>query len=226
MCGRYTLTRRQQEVAERFGVRQLAVELEPRFNIAPTQPVAVITNVEGNRALEVMRWGLVPFWVKDLKSTKPLINARCETIAQKPTFKNCLIRRRCLIPADGFYEWKKEGKIKTPMFIHAPDMQILGFAGLWDEWTDKESGKVLRSCTIITTAANDTVTPVHDRMPVILQWQDEEAWLAPGLTEPAEILRFLCPASNNRITMHEVSPRVNTWNVESSDLILSVSTVH
>jgi putative SOS response-associated peptidase YedK len=220
MCGRYTLTRRQQEVAERFGVRQLSVELEPRFNIAPTQRVAVIRQSEDNEpTLDVMRWGLVPFWVTDLKSAKPFINARAETVASKPSFKKSLVNRRCIIPADGFYEWRKEGKLKIPMYIHSPDRSLIGFAGLWDIWKDRETGAVLNSCTIITTTANDTVSPVHDRMPVILKPEDESRWLDPSLQQPEEIMKFLVPAPNERLTMYTVSPKVNTWSVESPELI-------
>lgn len=225
MCGRYTLTRRQQVVAERFGVEQLTMNIEPRFNIAPTQPVPVVLTEDGKPRLDVMRWGLVPFWSKDIKSMKPLINARGETIAQKPAFKNCLIRRRCLIPADGFFEWKREGKEKIPMYIYCADMELFAFAGLWEEWKDRESGNVVRSCSIITIGANNTVAPVHDRMPVILRPEDESAWLDTSRTKPEELMQFVIPAADERIKMHEVSAQVNKWSVETPDLIVPVTHV-
>lgn len=223
MCGRYTLTRRQQEVAERFGVQQLTVEFEPRFNIAPTQSLPVVVNTDGSGpTIQLMRWGLVPFWARDPKSMKPLINARAETISQKPVFKNNLVRRRCIVPADGFYEWKREGKTKIPMFIHSPQSGLLGFAGIWDRWTDKETNSTIQSYSIITTAANKTVSPIHDRMPVILRPEDEVRWLNPETIDVSELMKFLRPADDELITMHEVSPKVNTWSVESPDLIVAI----
>lgn len=221
MCGRYSLTRRQQEVSERFGVKQLvAVELVPRFNIAPTQSVPVVLCSAGDEpSIEMMRWGLVPYWVKDLKSSKPMINARAETLTEKASFKQCLVRRRCLIPSDGFYEWKKEGKLKLPMFIHGSERELFAFAGLWDEWTNRETGEKLRSCTIITTEANRFMSSVHDRMPVILRPADEATWLDLSLNDPAKLTSLLCPAAEDRLAMYEVSSKVNKAAVESPDLI-------
>lgn len=222
MCGRYSLTRRQQEVSERFGVKQLAVELVPRFNIAPTQSVPVVlrSGAVDETSIEMMRWGLVPYWVKDLKSSKPMINARAETLTEKASFKQSLARRRCLVPSDGFYEWKKEGKLKLPMFIHgAVERELFAFAGLWDEWTNGETGEKLRSCTIITTEANRFMSCVHDRMPVILRPADEATWLDTSICDPAKLTSLLCPAAEDRLAMYEVSSKVNKAAVESPDLI-------
>lgn len=221
MCGRYSLTRRQQEVAERFGVKQLTVELAPRYNIAPTQIVPVILRADREDApsMELMRWGLVPHWVKDFRAVPPMINARAETLAQKASFKHSLVRRRCLIPSDGFYEWKKEGKQKVPMFIHGTERELFAFAGLWDEWTNRESGEKLRSCTIITTQANEFVSGVHDRMPVILRPSDEACWLDMSINDPTGLTPLLRPASEDRLAMYEVSSKVNKAAVESPDLV-------
>ncbi|MBY0546088.1 MAG: SOS response-associated peptidase [Candidatus Obscuribacterales bacterium] len=209
-------------MSERFGVKQLAVDLVPRYNIAPTQSVPVVlrSGALDEIAIEMMRWGLVPYWVKDPKSSKPMINARAETLIEKASFKHCLVRRRCLIPCDGFYEWRKEGKAKVPMFIHgAAARDLFAFAGLWDEWTNKETGEKLRSCTIITTEANRLMSSVHDRMPVILRPSDEATWLDHSVNDPLKLTALLCPATEDRLAMYEVSSKVNKASVESPDLI-------
>ncbi len=218
MCGRYTLARSQQELSERFGIKQLFVDLAPRYNIAPTQKVPVILNIDGERAVQLFQWGLIPSWVKDLKGAKPLINARSETLAEKPSFKNSLVKRRCLIPADGFYEWKKIGTARRPMYIHRADNVLFAMAGIYDEWKN-EDGKSLKTFSIITTDANNTMSSVHDRMPVILRPEDEAAWLNPEIKNPAELMPLLKPCADELITMHEVSPRVNTVAEDSPELI-------
>src|SRR5579883_1037622 len=134
MCGRYTLARSQQELSERFGIKQLFMDLEARYNIAPTQSVPVVIVESGERKLETHQFGLIPSWVKDLQKNKPLINARYESLSQKASFKSSFKRRRCIVPAEGFFEWRKHGKEKQTMFIHSADGELMGFAGLWDEW--------------------------------------------------------------------------------------------
>lgn len=220
MCGRYSLTRREEELIERFGIEQLLCDrgLAPRYNIAPSQLVPVIVNQEGKRVLCEFKWGLIPFWAKDLKKTKPVINARSESVAEKPFFKQALSKRRCLIPADGFYEWRQQNKEKIPMFIQINEGELFAFAGLWDQWTNPE-GEVIRTCTIITTAANDAMTPVHDRMPVIIRPQDESTWLDPDIKEPADLIPLLEPLSNEAIGMHEVSSRVNSPAQDTPELV-------
>ena len=160
----------------------------PRYNVAPTQTVAVVVERQAEdgtreRTVEAMRWGLVPFWSKDATGAARMINARSETIAEKPAFKGLLKRRRCIIPADGFYEWKADpagAKLpKQPFHFHLATDEIYGFAGLWDTWTPKDGSPMMSSCTIITTAPNPLVAPVHDRMPVILRPEDEGEWLGP-----------------------------------------------
>jgi len=219
MCGRYTLARSQQELSERFGVKQIFLDLAPRYNIAPTQKVPVILNISGERTIAAYQWGLIPFWVKELKKTKPLINARSESLAEKPSFKNSLAKRRCLVPADGFYEWKQNGTQKTPMFIQLKDTPLFAFAGIWDEWKDPD-GEPLRTFSIITTEANEAMAAVHDRMPVILPPGAEEKWLDASIKEPSELLPLLRPCPAEIITMHEVSTQVNSPKFDSPDCIV------
>lgn len=168
MCGRFTLTSEVSEVVDTFDVSKVDYEYQPRYNIAPSQTIAVIIDNGGKRILEGYRWGLVPFWAKDIKIGYKMINARAETIQSKPAFKHLNARKRIIIPSDSFYEWKREGKDKKqPHRFQIKSKGVYGFAGLYDEWTDPD-GEKLRSCTIITTNPNDLVVNVHDRMPVIL----------------------------------------------------------
>jgi len=218
MCGRYTLARSQQELSERYGIQQLFIDVVARYNIAPTQKVPVVLNLNGEIALDAYQWGLIPSWTKDLKSAKLLINARAETLMEKPSFKTALLKRRCLVPADGFYEWKKAGALKTPMFIHQTDNELFSFAGIWDEWKNSE-GVPVRTFSIITTEANESMAPVHDRMPVILPREAEAKWLDPKLTDPGQLMPFLRPCPSNLISMYEVSPEVNSVKTDSAKLI-------
>jgi putative SOS response-associated peptidase YedK len=221
MCGRYSLTRREAELVERFGIEQLLLEgeqLRPRYNIAPTQMVPVILDQDGQRVLAEMKWGLIPFWAKDPKKTKPIINARSESIAEKPFFKHAANKRRCLIPADGFYEWKKANKEKIPLFIHFPDNEIFAFAGLWDQWKGND-GEVIRSCTIITTEANDFMTPVHDRMPVIVRPEHEAKWLDPEIKDIEKLRDVLEPLGNDALDMYRVSTEVNSPKFDKPELV-------
>ncbi len=183
MCGRFTLHHSPEAVAERFQIQEQLFDFPPRYNIAPNQPITVVTknaHGDGIKALEGYRWGLVPSWAKDDSLGAKMINARAETLAEKPSFKTALQRRRCLIPADGFYEWKSEGKVKQPMHIRFKDERIFAFAGLWDEWNGPGDAP-LRTCTIITGAPNALLGTLHHRMAVILEPQHEEIWLDPAL---------------------------------------------
>ncbi|MGC8783782.1 MAG: SOS response-associated peptidase [Armatimonadota bacterium] len=210
MCGRFTLTQPTQAVAERFGVQCILFEFTPRYNIAPSQPVAVIMQ-DGGRRLEACRWGLVPFWAKDPEIGNRLINARAETLAEKPAFKYSLTRRRCLIPADGFYEWRKEGGRRVPVYIRKRDGGLFAFAGLWDEWQSPD-GSPLRTCTIITTEPNALVASIHNRMPAILMPEHEALWLDTSLKEPAQLLAMLQAYPEAEMEAYPVSPRVNNPN--------------
>jgi len=220
VCGRYSLTRREAELVERFGIEQLLMdraELRPRYNIAPTQMVPVVVSKDGQRVLAEMKWGLIPFWAKD-KKIKPVINARSESIAEKPFFKQAASKRRCLIPADGFYEWKKANKEKVPLFIHMADRGLFGFAGLWDEWRGPE-GEVVRTCTIITTEANTTMSPVHDRMPVIVRPEHERLWLDPEIEDIEKLRDVLIRLDNDALKMYQVSSEVNSPAKDSPEML-------
>ncbi len=214
MCGRYTLHHDADALAARFAA-QPALDIEPRYNIAPTQPVAVVTNhADGGRRLEAFRWGLIPFWAKDPAIGNRMINARAETLAEKPAFKNALVRRRCLIPADGFYEWKKEARGRQPMYARVKTGDgLFAFAGLWEEWRDPAAEKdapPLRSCAIITVAPNALMAPIHDRMPAILRPDDEAAWLnTQNGRALGDILPLLAPYADDAMEAFAVSRLVN-----------------
>ena len=184
MCGRFTLHHSVEEVAQRFAVQETLFEFPNRYNIAPMQPLAVVTrNAHGDdkRLLEGYRWGLVPSWAKDDSIGAKMINARGETLAEKPSFKSALRSRRCLIPADGFYEWQTVGRTKTPHYIRFRDNRIYAFAGLWDEWNGPGDAP-LRTATIITGEPNPLLATLHHRMAVILKPQDEAIWLDPKVS--------------------------------------------
>lgn len=203
MCGRFTLTTDLKALAERFCVPASTANYSPRYNIAPTQPVIVVGD-DGARYMKVMKWGLIPSWAKDPSIGSKMINARAETIAEKPSFRNALKKRRCLIPASGFYEWQKLGTGKQPLHIVLKSREPFAFAGVWEHWTSPEMEEVL-TCTIITTAANELMKSVHDRMPVILSREDEAMWLDPKVHEPEKLLPLLKPLSQR---VDGILPRV------------------
>jgi putative SOS response-associated peptidase YedK len=220
MCGRFTLHHDTSQIALRFDVQQTSVDVPERYNIAPTQPVAVVT-VNSPRTLQMMRWGLIPSWAKDPAIGNKLINARAETLPERPAYKSALMRRRCLIPSDGFYEWQAVGKGKQPMYIHRKDDGLFAFAGLWEEWHSPE-GETVRSCTIITTAPNDLMAPIHDRMPAILRPEDEAAWLDMSLKEADTALQLLRPYPAAELEAYPVSRLVNAPVNDRADCIQPV----
>jgi putative SOS response-associated peptidase YedK len=192
MCGRYGRRADKQRIAEWMQTHNVDVfddsYLAPSYNVAPQsfQPVVRLDSETGKRELTVMRWGLVPFWAKDAKMAFNTINAKAETIATSPAYREAMKRRRCLVPADWSYEWKKlDAKTKQPYAIAMKDAELFAFAGLWDSWNDKETGKALETYTVITTDPNELMEPIHNRMPVILHRQDYERWLSPG--DPAQL---------------------------------------
>ena len=199
-------------IAEQFSLFEVPL-LKPRFNIAPTQPVPVVRmtpqQAAPQREFVLLHWGLVPSWAKDSTIGNRMINARVETAADKPAFRTALRRRRCLIVADGFYEWQKAGKRRQPMFIHLRDDRPLAFAGLWESWEGADHS-ALESCTILTTAANDLVRPIHDRMPVIVAPADYARWLDPAVQSPEPILPLLRPYPSEPMEAYAVSTRVNS----------------
>src|SRR5574337_1202802 len=193
MCGRFSLTTSLGAVALRFGVRTGLEDAGDvsRYNIAPTQTVIVVGD-DGTRYLTQMRWGLIPSWAKDPAIGNRMINARAETVATRPAFRVALRKRRCLVVADGFYEWQERLRGKQPYYLAIKSCEPFGFAGLWDAWTSPD-GEEIRSCTIITTEANELLLPIHDRMPVILTREAEAIWLDPAFQDPTRLLLLLRP---------------------------------
>jgi len=208
MCGRFHLTRAS-KLAERFGIEP-EDDWVPRYNIAPTQNIEVIRQhaEEPKRFGSQMRWGLIPFWAKDASIGYKMINARAETLATKPAFRDALRQRRCLIPADGFYEWKKVGKVKTPLCFTMADDSIFAFAGLWETWKNP-AGQLVETCSIITTTPNSLLQDVHDRMPVILPDDAYDLWLDPGFQKTNAVCDLLKPFDAKLMRRYEVSSRVN-----------------
>ena len=208
MCGRYTLISNIGELQGRFGFVMDAPPPEPRYNIAPTQQVLAVVN-DGERRGELMRWGLVPSWAKDIKIGSRMINAVSETAATKPAFRNAFRRRRCLVLADGFFEWRREGKQRFPMYFTQKSGEPMAFAGLCEDWKSPK-GKWVRSCSILTTAANSFIEPIHNRMPVILSSETEPLWLDPLTETPDNLEPLLLPAPSELLRVREVSPTVNS----------------
>ena len=210
MCGRYRLSRRKQLVEEYFDSDPWDEEWSPRYNVAPTQPVPVIRQhpKEPVRQISTMRWGLVPSWGKDASGAAGMINARSETAATKLAFRDPFRFRRCLIPADGFYEWKKEGRTKQPFCFEVKEGELFGFAGLWDGWKDP-NGNWIRTCSILTTTPNAVTSAVHDRMPVILAPDSYALWLDPGMTDAQIVSELLKPYNARLMRCYPVSTRIN-----------------
>ncbi len=217
MCGRYTLYHHEDDLASLFEVATFP--LEERYNIAPTQLVPVVRErQDGTRELDSMRWGLVPHWVKEPSEFKAnLFNARSESAAEKPSFRDAMKNGRCLIPASGFYEWKAAGSGKQPYFIHRKEGAPLAFAGLYAYWGRGEGA--LLSCTILTTAANDDMRPLHDRMPVILEAAAWERWLDPGEHDPRAVEDLLTPAADGLLESWPVAKTVGNARVDSPELV-------
>jgi putative SOS response-associated peptidase YedK len=209
MCGRYTLKSPVERLAEKFHLTD-ALSLKPRYNIAPSQPVAVVRRLPDNsdRKLAMLRWGLIPAWVKDSASGAQPINAKAETAAEKPMFRDAFRHRRCLVPADGFYEWRQEDKRKQPVYICMKDREPFAFAGLWERWEGSD-GRTIESCALLTTEPNDLLRPVHDRMPVILDPKDYDLWLDPDVRDAEKVRRLLGPYPPEEMTAYPVSLRVN-----------------
>jgi putative SOS response-associated peptidase YedK len=221
MCGRYTLHHSPRQVEMRFGITQARSIPTERYNIAPTQSVPVIVEGDGARFLDSMQWGLIPSWAKEPGIGNKMINARAETLPEKPSFKVALSRRRCLIPADGFYEWKTEGSARQPMHIRRIDGELFAFAGLWEEWKQPD-GTPLRTCTIITTTPNELMEPIHNRMPAILLPEDEGTWLDAALKQPGDVIGLLHPYPAELMEAYLVDRQVNVPGVEDPALLNSL----
>ena len=215
MCGRFTLHHSTEDVAERFSGAQSLLELTPRYNIAPSQPVPVIIQRD-SRLMREHAWGLVPFWAKDPAIGNRMINARAESLADKPTFKRAFSVRRCLIPASGYYEWKKADGGRIPHYIQTADRQPFAMAGLYEKWTDPD-GLPLRTCAVITTEPNEQAAAVHNRMPAILTRDAEEIWLDPE--SRAEALLALLRPFPGELAVHAVSRLVNKATTDEAACI-------
>ncbi|MEN6298963.1 MAG: SOS response-associated peptidase [Anaerolineaceae bacterium] len=220
MCGRYSLTADASAIQELFPFLSILVNLQPRFNIAPSQPVAAIPN-DGKQTLDYFKWGLVPSWAKDPEIGNRLINAKAETLAEKPSFRNAFKYHRCLILADGFYEWAKANGGKTPIYIRLASQKPFAFAGLWDIWHATD-GSELRSCTIITTSANSLVEKFHNRMPVILPADKMLEWINPEPGKPEQLSKLLNPYPAEEMIAYPVSRLVNNPANESPECIIPV----
>jgi putative SOS response-associated peptidase YedK len=220
MCGRYVINADPQQMQQAFALTTVP-EFAPRFNIAPTQLLPVITNDHPNQAA-LLRWGLLPSWAKDESMGSKLINARAETVDEKPSFRNAYKRRRAIIPATGYYEWQVKDDGKHPMYIHMKDNALIGLAGLWEIWKNPE-GEYVRTYAIITTTANTFTSSIHDRMPVILNRHDYDRWLNTPEDQAAGLRDLLVPyAHNDQMTAHEVSKAVNRATIDIPNLILPV----
>ncbi len=209
MCGRFTLIAPGEAVAEHFQLSEIP-NLKPRYNIAPTQPVAAvrISPNTGDRELTYFNWGLIPRWAKDPTIGSRMINARSETAAEKPSFRVAFKYRRCLVPADGFYEWQKTNGQKQPVRIQISDGGLFAIAGLWEQWASPD-GSEIESCTLLTTEPNERLRAVHNRMPVILSPDDYDLWLDPGAQHPGEVQPLLRPYLAEEMTFYPVSTHVN-----------------
>jgi putative SOS response-associated peptidase YedK len=222
MCGRFTLRTPARDLVEIFELLR-EPELSPRYNIAPTQRIAVVRQDGKTRELSLMRWGLVPVWSKDPKAGPPLINARAETVATKPSFRTALKHRRCLIPADGFYEWQKtNSKTKIPHYIRMAKDHPFAFAGLWDRWRNGDA-EPLESCTIVTTEANELMRSLHDRMPVILPEENYAQWLDPKNEDVPALQSLLRPYPPAEMTAFPISTLVNSPRNDNADCIAKLS---
>ncbi len=210
MCGRFTLTIDPGDLQEAFPDVKVPENIPPRYNVAPSQPVAVIPNT-GERKLDFYTWGLIPSWSKDPAIGNRLINARSESLLEKPSFRSQYRRRRCLILADGFFEWQAQpdNKSKTPIYIYLKDHKPFAFAGLWDIWMSPD-GSEIKSCTIITTQPNELMQPIHSRMPVILPADAYKEWLDPANTRAEDLNRWLVPYPADAMALHPVSRLVNS----------------
>jgi putative SOS response-associated peptidase YedK len=224
MCGRFTQQRPSAELAALFAAEDLAASPGGRFNLAPRQSgLVVVERDDQRRAIVPYRWGLIPTWAKDARIGSRLINARAETVATTPAFRASFARRRCIVPADGFYEWERlTPQVRQPNLVRRADGEPMAFAGLWSTWRDpaEPDAEPVRTFTIITTGANATLAPIHDRMPAILPASAWDAWLDPAPAEPGELLALLAPAPDDLLERFPVSRRVNDVRNEGPDLVV------
>ncbi|NYE06795.1 putative SOS response-associated peptidase YedK [Bacillus niacini] len=224
MCGRFTLTATVDQLIDRFDIEFFLQEEEynPSYNVAPSQSVLAVINDGARNKMGFLRWGLIPPWAKDMSIGYKMINARAETLTDKPSFRNAYKKKRCLILADSFYEWKRlDSKNKIPMRIKLKSNELFSMAGLWENWKSPE-GKSIYSCSVITTSPNELVQDIHDRMPVILNPEDEKYWLDPSITDTTKLNPLLKPLDHTLMEAYEVSPLVNSPKNNSIELIQKI----
>ena len=220
MCGRYTLAHSTEDILARFRVRDLELPIAARYNIAPSNwvPIIIANQLEGGRRIEAARWGFIAGWSRD---AKPMINARSESIAVKPFFRTAFRARRCIVPADSFYEWTGDGKARKPWRVHLKDKSLMGFAGLFEDWSSRD-GDEIRTCAIITVPANRVMAQFHDRMPAIIPQHLEGRWLDPTNKNLAELESILKPYPDDQIVCHRVSTQVNGTAIDGRQLIAPI----
>jgi putative SOS response-associated peptidase YedK len=220
MCGRITQNLTSDEIAELFGAQDEIQSPGGRFNVAPTQNIVGVAERDERRVVTTYRWGLIPPWAESAKIGVKMINARAETVAEKPAFRSALRKTRCIIPTDAFYEWQRGGAAKVPHAVVRQDGRPLALAGLWTSWRDPATEDKIRSCTIITTAANETLSPIHERMPVILPDEVWDEWLDPGNSDVPALQSLLVPSPNDWVRAYRVSTQVNNVRNDSPELLV------
>jgi putative SOS response-associated peptidase YedK len=221
MCGRYSITTAPEAMRRLFGYQEQP-NFPPRYNVAPTQPIPIVRLSEGKRQYALVRWGLLPAWVKDPRTFSLLVNARGESVLDKPAFRNAMKRRRCLIPADGFYEWKNEGKLRRPFYVRLKDGAPMALAGLWETWTGP-NGEEMETAVIVTTQANCMLSALHDRMPVIVPPAAFDFWLDCSNVDALTAAALFTPTPENSLQVHEVSAAVNKVANDTPELIEPVT---
>lgn len=223
MCGRFVTIIPPEELAKIFSLVEVpSTPFKPRYNIAPTQQIHVIRQYSDyTNHLDNLRWGLIPSWTKEPQPA-PLINARSETVSEKPAFRHGIRYRRCLIPSSGFYEWKREGDHKTPMYIHFRDNSLMVFAGIWESWKSPE-GQTIESCSMLTTGSNELIEPLHDRQPVIIHPSEFSTWLDREITDPEKLKSLYQSYPADLMEMWPVSQQVNSPKIDSPELINPIS---
>jgi putative SOS response-associated peptidase YedK len=222
MCGRFTQERATSELAEIFGAEDRVDLPGGRFNVAPTDPAAVVVQREDHRAITAYRWGLIPHWSETAKTGNRMFNARAESIDRNPAFRYAFGKRRCLVPVDAFYEWRRDGEARLPYAVVRADRKPMALAGLWAGWKDPGTEEIIRSFTIVTTGPNDLMRPIHNRMPVVVPESAWDRWLDPTLTKPADLAELhglLVPAEDDMLDAYRVSPRVNSVRNDGPELV-------